>query len=74
MKFKQLFCRHRNNQVICWHYTHGLHGNEFVYIEAKIKCHRCGKYRVLSIRDREDIKFFEKNHMDKYQSSETKED
>lgn len=69
---KQLFCRHRNNQVICWHYAHGSNDNEITHIEAQLQCHRCGKYWITLVRDLEDFNFFEENYMSKYWSDTCK--
>lgn len=71
-QIKQLFCRHRNNQVICWHYTHGSNGNEITHIETQLQCHRCGKYWITLVRDPEDFDFFEENYIDRYWSDTCK--
>ena len=39
---KKLFCRHRNNSVVCWHWTHGPNANEIRYLEIQLKCNDCG--------------------------------
>ncbi len=25
---RKLFCKHKNSEVICWHWTHGPNGND----------------------------------------------
>ena len=49
--FKHIFCKHADNEVICWHWTHGECGNEIRSIEAQLKCNICGKYHFLHIYD-----------------------
>ena len=50
-RLKKLFCLHKNNEVICWHWTHGAGTNEIRYLEIQLKCNRCGKYHFKEIRD-----------------------
>ena len=62
---KKLFCRHKHNEVICWHWTHGFSDNEIRYLEIQLKCNDCEKYYFAHIRDwNECYKFIEK-HKDK---------
>ena len=51
--FKRLFCRHKNNEVVCWHWTHGWSTSELRFIEIQLKCNNCGKYHFMDIRDPE---------------------
>lgn len=71
-RIKQLFCRHKVNQVVCWHYTHGSAGNEITHIEAQLQCCRCGKYWGALSRNPEDFEYFKENLMDKYWSDTCK--
>lgn len=59
--FKKLFCRHKNNEVICWHWTHGWSTYEIRFLEIQLRCKDCGKYHFAEIRDwKECYKFIEK--------------
>ena len=58
---KKLFCRHKNSEVVCWHWTHGWNTYETKFIEVQLRCKNCGKYRLAEIRDRNECyKFIEK--------------
>ena len=48
---KRLFCKHENNEVVCWHWTHGLYDNEIRFLEIQLKCNDCGKYHFKYIYD-----------------------
>ena len=50
-KLKQLFCKHKDNKVICWHWTHGEATNEIRFLEIQLRCKNCGKYHFKYIRD-----------------------
>lgn len=39
-----LFCRHKNSEVVCWHWTHGYNDNDIRFLEIELKCKYCGKY------------------------------
>lgn len=41
--FQRLFCKHENAELIRWHWTHGINGNEPAFIEAEYICNKCGK-------------------------------
>ena len=71
-RINQLFCRHKVNQVVCWHYTHGSAGNEISYIEVQIKCKKCGKYGIIEIKDTECQLGFISTYDDKYWSDTCK--
>lgn len=45
IKLKRLLCKHNNeNEVVCWHWTHGINDNEIRSVEVQLKCNDCGKY------------------------------
>lgn len=48
---KKLFCKHRNSEVVCWHWTHGQNANEIRFLEIQKKCNECGKYYFSYIKD-----------------------
>ena len=71
--FKQLFCKHKENQeVICWHFTHGDNGIEPRFIEVQYKCHRCGKYYYRNITDTNEMMNFVSTYPDKEFSEKCK--
>ena len=41
---KKIFCKHKDNEVICWHWTHGEGTNEIRFLEIQLRCKNCGKY------------------------------
>lgn len=52
IKPKKLFCRHKNNnEVVCWHWTHGWNTNEIRFLEIQLRCNDCGKYHFAYIKD-----------------------
>lgn len=64
-KLKQLLCRHKRSQIICWHWTHGINGNEPRFIEVQRKCIVCDKYFFSYIKDREECEKFAKYYSHK---------
>ena len=56
---KTLFCKHKNNELVCWHWTHGFITNKTTTtltssignIEVQYRCKDCGKYYFKSIED-----------------------
>ena len=59
---KKIFCKHKDNEVICWHWTHGAATNEIRFIEIQLRCKNCDKYHFKNIRDwNECEKFISKN-------------
>lgn len=59
---RQLLCKHKNSEVICWHWTHGASTNEIRFLEIQMRCNDCGKYYFRYIRDwNECEKFISKN-------------
>ena len=72
-KLKRLFCKHNNeNEIICWHWTHGINGNEIRSVEAQLKCNDCGKYHFLHIYDWNKCDEFIAKHKDKQWSKTCK--
>lgn len=49
--FRKLFCRHKDNNVICWHWTHGITSHEPPFLEVLLRCKTCGKYQFTTIQD-----------------------
>ena len=54
---RKILCKHKNSEVICWHWTHGPNGNDIrfleiqrIYAEAWLECMRsegkCGSNTV----------------------------
>lgn len=43
-RIMDLFCRHKNSEVVCWHWTHGYNDNDIRFLEIELKCKYCGKY------------------------------
>lgn len=62
---RQLFCRHKHGDIICWHWTHGINDNEIAFIEIQLKCKDCGKYYYAEIRDRNQCNQFVEKQKDK---------
>ena len=59
---KKIFCKHKDNEVICWHWTHGEATNEIRFIEIQLRCKNCDKHHFKNIRDwNECEKFISKN-------------
>lgn len=48
---KKIFCRHKNNEIICWHWTHGQTANDIRFLEIQKKCKDCSKYHFSYIKD-----------------------
>lgn len=40
---KRLLCKHKDREMLRWHYTHGYNGMEPRFIEIEYKCNDCGK-------------------------------
>ena len=62
---KKLFCKHKNHEVVCWHWTHGCNTSEPRFLEIQLKCNDCGKYYFTTIKDRNKCEIFISNHKDK---------
>ena len=63
--FKKLFCKHKHNEVICWHWTHGWSSNEPAFIEVQLRCKDCGKYHFMDIQDPREYDEFTFENADK---------
>jgi hypothetical protein len=70
--FKRLFCRHKNNEVICWHWTHGQNGNEIRFLEIQKRCSDCGKYFLRYIKNWDECEKFTEKYPDKQWSNKCK--
>ena len=56
-----LFCKHKNSEVICWHWNHGYNSNEIRFLEIQLKCNNCRRYYFRYIYDwNECYKFIDK--------------
>lgn len=62
---KKLFCGHRNNEVVCWHWTHGPYGNDPLQLEIQLRCTECGKYHFMHIDDPSRYDDFTSKYTDK---------
>lgn len=51
--FRQLRCKHHDADLLRWHWTHGMSGNEPAFIEAEYCCKECGKIIYLYQRGKE---------------------
>ena len=59
---KKMFCRHKHNEVVCWHWTHGPSTYEIRFLQIQLKCKDCGKYHFAYIKDwKECYKFIDKH-------------
>ena len=72
MKIKQLLCIHKDNDVVCWHWTHGLNGNDDLFLEVQFKCKKCGRYFFRYINDRNECFSFIELNKDKQWSNKCK--
>lgn len=48
---RKLFCKHKNSEIVCWHWTHGQNDNDARFLEIQEKCNECGKYYFNYIKD-----------------------
>ena len=44
LNLKKLFCRHKNSEVVCWHWVHCDNSHGVRILEIQSKCHDCGRY------------------------------
>lgn len=51
--FRQLFCRHRQADLLRWHWTHGPTGMDIAFVEAEYRCRRCGEIFYLYLYGKE---------------------
>ena len=78
--FKRLFCKHKNSEVVCWHWTHGFITNKGMTtltssignIEVQYKCNDCGKYYFKGIENWEKCREFASKYKDKQWSDTCK--
>ena len=47
----KLSCKHKNSEIVCWHWTHGANMNEIRFLEIQLKCNDCGRYYFRYIYD-----------------------
>lgn len=66
LKLKQLFCKHKDNDVVCWQWTHGASNNEYGHIVAQLECKRCGRLYFAFEKDRRFCDEFASVFSDKY--------
>ena len=69
---RKLFCRHKNSEIICWHWTHEQNGNDIRFLEIQEKCNECGKYYFRYIKDWNKCDKFISKYPDKQWSSSCK--
>ena len=62
---RQIFCLHRDSEVVCWHWTHGIADNDIRFLEIQMRCKRCGKYYFTYIYDWNEAEDFAFDHRDK---------
>ena len=70
--FERLFCKHENNDVVCYHWTRGLYDNEIRFLEIQLKCKDCGKYHFVYIYNWDKCYEFIEKYKDKYWSDTCK--
>ena len=70
--FQKIFCKHENDSIICWHWTHGQNGNEIRFLEIQKKCNNCGKIYFDYIKNWNRCEAFIKQHHDKEWSNKCK--
>lgn len=69
---RKIFCKHKNSEVVCWHWTHGASGYENRFLEIQMKCDDCGKYFFWNIKDLNKCDEFIKKYPDKEWSDKCK--
>lgn len=69
---RKIFCKHKNSEVICWHWTHGPNGNDTRFLEIQRKCTECGKYFFTYIKDRDECNRFVSHYPEKKWSDKCK--
>lgn len=69
---RRIFCKHKNSEVVCWHWTHGINGNEIRFLEIQMKCNYCGKYFFKHIKNWDKCYDFIKKYPDKEWSDKCK--
>lgn len=71
-RIKQIFCKHEQNEIVCWHWNHGVNGDSPLQIEVQLKCIKCGKYYFMDIINYEKCLEFSTKYKDKEWSSKCK--
>lgn len=66
---KQLFCKHSNNEVVCWHWIYDADKNETRYVEIQRKCNDCGKYYFTYMNNWDECYKFIEEYRDKMWSA-----
>lgn len=61
IKIRNLFCVHRDNDVICWHYIHPNYGYYTTLIEVQLQCKKCGEYHIKYVYPKDFDEFVNKN-------------
>ena len=65
-KLRKFFCLHHcQREILLWHYTHGVNGNEPAFIQYKAKCGKCGKTFLDYTKDADMYDHFEKHLADR---------
>lgn len=67
-----LFCKHKNSEIVCQHWTHGYNSNEIRYLEIQLKCNDCEKYYFGYIYDWNECYKFTYKYKDKEWSKSCK--
>jgi len=53
----QLWCNHVSVQLIRWHWTHGINGNDPRTVEAEYRCDKCGKLVYMHLNRKESFEW-----------------
>lgn len=67
-----MFCKYKEREVVCWHWTHGLNGNDIRFLEIQTRCKHCGKYLFVYLKDWNMCDRFIEKHKDKKWSATCK--
>ena len=67
---EKMFCKHKNSEVVCWHWTHSLTSTKI--IEVQYKCNDCGKYHFKGIEKWSECREFAAKYKDKQWSDTCK--
>lgn len=63
--FKKIFCEHKNNEVIYWHWVHQINNNDDMVLEIQMRCKYCGKCHFRYINSWNECRKFISEHKDK---------
>lgn len=69
LNLKKLFCRHKNSEVVCWHWVHCDNSHGVRILEIQSKCHDCGRYYLWYIYQIDECYEFINMYPDKEWSS-----